>query len=87
MEMQKDSTRIHVMIIADSAVEARLPPENAAGTKLTIKTGTSLFSLIKEILPLGEKDKIIHVNGKFVKANYELKDEDVVQIFSSLSGG
>ena len=87
MEMQKDAMGIHVTIIAGTAVEARLPPEKAAGTKLTIKSGTPLYSLIKEILPPGEEDRIILVNGKYVKANCELEDGDVVQIFSSLAGG
>jgi molybdopterin converting factor small subunit len=87
MEMQKDAMSIHITIIAGSATEARLPLEKAAGTKLTIERGTPLYALIKEILPLGEKGKIILVNGKYVKTNYELKDGDVVQIFSSLAGG
>jgi len=79
--------RIHVTITAGGAGEPRLPPEKTSGTKLTIERGTPLYALIKEILPLGEKGKIILVNGKYVKADYELKHGDVVQIFSSLAGG
>ena len=87
MEMQEKEMNIHVTIITDSSEEAPLNPEKARGKKLTVKAGTLLYSLLKDILPLGQKGKIIVVNGNYVTTNYDLKDGDVIRIFSSLAGG
>jgi molybdopterin converting factor small subunit len=85
--MQEKEMNIHVTIIADGSEEAPLNPEKARAKKLTVKAGTLLYSLLKDILPLGQKGKIIVVNGNYVKTNYDLKDGDVIRIFPSLAGG
>jgi molybdopterin converting factor small subunit len=65
-----------------------LPVESKNGLReLSFRYQPSLSHVVNVVLHLGDVDKIVLVNGKYVTPHYSLNDGDRVQIFSPLPGG
>jgi molybdopterin converting factor small subunit len=56
-------------------------------SEFSVEDPTPLYYLLNEMLLLGNFDKIVLVNGKYVAPGYSLKEGDIVQIFSPVAGG
>lgn len=55
--------------------------------EFSIENPAPLHYLLNEMLLLGDFEKIVLVNGKYVAPSYRLKQGDTVQIFSPIAGG
>jgi sulfur carrier protein ThiS len=64
-----------------------LAVENGRVLGLSFEAPTSLQSLFETRLHLSTADKIVLVNGTYVRPSYTVKDGDLVQVLRMMEGG
>ena len=65
-----------------------IPPKfKSHSSEFSVEDPAPLYYVLNEMLLLGNFDKIVLVNGRYVAPSYCLKQGDIVQIFSPIAGG